>query len=690
MSRPRVLYFFPRCRLCRYKVEEGDDVVVVSADGYKTAPFAYHHGSSHVDRKWRRKIQCCSTLREDMGRHEPAIGCHSRCLTFLTKLEPSLEFRCDTPLWPYTEVIDKNSKPSGIDIIDASTKNNLHRLYDVRLPVKTSMRSFNVKGLLRSTGIFKPAFARTSQSSRSPMHRLYTTSLYWYDPPISEDERRLRVSTDLLCDLLRHKIGRDCKLPTEIWRMIAMYFSPYEYAIASLLWTAPYRGESAVVLSEDIWATYVWIDGVAYVSSLSYDPSPGAKPIFEAGSKRGKIAFYIMEDHLGIRQVHISSTPPVVDSSLDRSTWWRVHPVENMDDEFVFSSDGIKLQQLTTPSPGRDTKPRHIPTNCSWSEPLPLSELAALSLMRLNSRLGVPRFLPFAINEADCTGYTACWIVPRNLLDERGTALLHLHAHKRGEDQSFYKETANRGGDLVWTYMPMKSGERVDQIWCRHGNYSFDVTLALKTSMGRILTAGPFKTVDFTDSSSPWTCIAQLSTTGSSRLWLDGPHANGQSVTSIAGPMRSKHPKKTLPVHIMAASSFAYPVRAERSGTSFHSSASLENVEEIVLSRLQTSSRTWISGMLFHYENGDETAVGDFRLDAASRHIRVVKSSRLYLGMVESHVSGINIVSPNTGSLTWKSFPWSGSLHWWFTPTTCYVEHSKFPYVNGVIEVIGG
>ncbi|CAH0018845.1 unnamed protein product [Clonostachys rhizophaga] len=680
MSRPRVLYFFPRCRLCRYKVEDGDDAVVVSVDNYRTASFTYRYGASHVDRKWGRKIQCCSAPFEDMGRHEPAIGCHSKCLAFLTKLEPSLEFRSGMPLWHYTELVDKNSKPSGIDLIDASTKNNLERIYDVRQPTRASIHPFSVNGLLHSTGIF---FSGRIQSARSPTHRLYTTSIYWYDPPASEDERRLRVSTDMLCDLLRSTIGRDCKLPTEIWRMIAAHLSP-EYAITSL-WTAPYRGESTVVLSEDIWATHVWIDGAAYVSSLSRDPSPDAKQIFEADPRRESISFYIMEDHLGIRQVHISSTPPAVYNSSDRSVWWRVYSVEVMDNEFVFSSDGIKLQQLTMPSPERETKLQHIPTNCSWSEPLPRSELAVLTLMRLNSRLGVPRFLPFTINEADCTGYTACWIVPKN--SKRGAGLLYLHAHKLGEDQTFYQKTANRGGDLVWTYIPMKPGERVDQVWSRHGNYSFDVTFALKTSMGRILAAGPFKTLDFTDSSNPWTCIAQLSTTGPDRLWLDGPHADGQAVACIAGPMRSRYPKKPLPAHAIAASPFVKLA-------SFHSSASLEDVKEIVVSRLETSSRNWISGMLFRYENGDETAVGDFRLDATSQRIRVVKSSGLYLGLAKfpsrTYVSGIDIVSPDTGSLSWKTFPWSGSLHWWFTPKTCYVEHSELPYINGVIEAIDG
>uniref|UniRef100_A0A0B7KH90 Uncharacterized protein n=2 Tax=Bionectria ochroleuca TaxID=29856 RepID=A0A0B7KH90_BIOOC len=625
MYRPRVLYFSPRCRLCRYKVEDGDDAVVVSVDNYRTASFTYRYGTSHVDRKWGRTIQCCSAISGDMSRHEPAIGCHIKCLAFLTKLEPSLEFRSGMPLWLYTELMDKKSKPSGIDLTDASMKRNLERLYDVRQPARASIHPFSVKGLLHSTGIFRSIFTGRIQAVRSPVHRLYTTSIYWYEPPVSEDERRLRVSTDMLCDLLRNTIGRDGKLPTEIWRMIAAYLSR-EYAITSL-WTTPYRGESTVVLSEDIWATHVWVDGVAYVSSLSHDPSPDAKHIFEPGPKRENLSFYIMEDHLGIRQVHISSTPPAVYNSSDRSVWWRVHPVEDMDDQFVFSSDGIKLQQLTMPSPERDIKLRHIPTNCSWSEPLPRSELTVLSLMRLNSRLGVPRFLPFTINEADCTGYTACWIAPKN--SKRGAGLLHLHAHKPREDQSFYQKTANRGGDLVWTYMPMKSGERVDQVWTRHGNYSFDVTLALKTSMGRILAAGPFKTVDFTDSSSPWTCIAQLSTTGPDRLWLDCPHGNGQPFVCIAGPMRSKFPTKPLPVHTMAASPFAHLA-------SFHSSASLEDVKEIVVSRLETSSRKWISGMLFRYENGDATAVGDFRLDAGGQHIRVVKSSGLYLGMTKS------------------------------------------------------
>lgn len=74
-------------------------------------------------------------------------------------------------------------------------------------------------------------------------------------------------------------------------------------------------------------------------------------------------------------------------------------------------------------------------------------------------KLNAFRMVPLDLNAPDVVGYSACW----------SGKLMMLHAHKAGENLSFYKDLLAAYGRAVWIYLPMSSGERILEIWGRRG-----------------------------------------------------------------------------------------------------------------------------------------------------------------------------------------------------------------------------
>ena len=70
-----------------------------------------------------------------------------------------------------------------------------------------------------------------------------------------------------------------------------------------------------------------------------------------------------------------------------------------------------------------------------WPHPPQPSEVASLYFMNIASLRPGPllnnfQMLPFAINDPHITGYSVCW----------ASRLFRLHAHREGEDMSFYRD----------------------------------------------------------------------------------------------------------------------------------------------------------------------------------------------------------------------------------------------------------
>lgn len=112
-------------------------------------------------------------------------------------------------------------------------------------------------------------------------------------------------------------------------------------------------------------------------------------------------------------------------------------------------------------------------------------------------------------------------------------------------------------------------------------------------------------------------------------------------------------------------------------GYDFHTSASLENVAQVVLCKGTEQGKPRINGLLFRYKDGRETTLGRFRLDCAQPPLSFEESSKLYMGIgfhesaPAEHVAEVRLSAPkDRGGLKWKKFSakepiqWSWRLSW--------------------------
>lgn len=80
--------------------------------------------------------------------------------------------------------------------------------------------------------------------------------------------------------------------------------------------------------------------------------------------------------------------------------------------------------------------------------------------------------VPLSLNDPDVIGYSACW----------GKTLMTLHAHRAGENFSFYKDFSAAYPRAVWIHLPMSSGERISEIWGRRGKIHDHMGLLVRFS----------------------------------------------------------------------------------------------------------------------------------------------------------------------------------------------------------------
>ncbi|VUC38215.1 unnamed protein product [Clonostachys rosea] len=661
---PGTLCVFPRCRLCCYKFEEGDDAIIVTSDYRLSAPFKYWFDERHFDEELNRPIWCCSAAFGWIRADERAIACHKKCTDMFAHLQPSVAFeayiRQQDTLASMIDAGDENF--SGLTVDDASFKNNLHRLHEstVRATVDETSTAENPAA--------GPAGEIAEQEKmKRPEGRLLTSSIYWYEPPgEAEDTRRLERTKRLLAPALKKAMDGKDRLPLDIWARIAGDLV-HEYAICSLL-NLDYAGNSQVSLADNIYATYVTIDGRKYVSRLTNSPGANNKLVINVKHRSPNDGLYIMEDHLGIRKVHISQNPPKYDDPKDRTTWWRVYPIGTYDGMLEFSSDGIKLQKVLCDN---------LFKNCSWSEPLSPMDLADMSFLYVDWEMPVSRLLPVTLNEDDCTGYSICWTW--SATQRKKGAVLQIHAHRPGESLDFYNETVHDDEKLFWTYVPLNNGERVNELWRNRGRGYFDITFAFRTSLGRTLFVGPYSDSEF--QRNGWNCVVKPSRTEPDRIWVDYLTADGDTVTRIVGPKRKQDPDGLPPVHATFAPAPSFQSVHSGPDTLFYSAASLDEVTEIVPCRMNNSPISRITGLLFRYQNGFEATVGSFRLDCAGEPIKTTESWGLFLGI--SKLNGVRYVgevsvlpAEDQDGLWWEVYPWRGSVVWWFNRMESAIHHS--------------
>ncbi len=158
--------------------------------------------------------------------------------------------------------------------------------------------------------------------------KFLATTNYSFRPPILEERRRKDRTLRILMERLKASWAK--RLPDELCRIIAG-FLVRECAVITAQELANEDGEidSVVDLSHDVYVHYVMIDGIRYIRSLRNSSRSATKPgetlLLGAQTARNIRNIYIGEDHLGIREVRLSSSSTIESKSDLRiaGLWWK-------------------------------------------------------------------------------------------------------------------------------------------------------------------------------------------------------------------------------------------------------------------------------------------------------------------------------------------------------------------------------
>ncbi|RMJ07833.1 hypothetical protein CDV36_012563 [Fusarium kuroshium] len=507
---------------------------------------------------------------------------------------------------------------------------------------------------------------------------------YSYEPPKSDERRRRELVRFRLQQALKRNLGR---LPTEVWDFVAKNLV-CEFATVAIPVVEP-KTVFTIDPLEAVWAKYVEIDGVKYVRSVSNHQNSGGRLLWDKPKSPTGHVVYISEDHLGINE--ITNSPEVTQSAQNRvPTWWRTIPVDGSS-TIDFKTDGVKLRSFSAAPLLQDVK---------WPYPMTPDEMNDMSLYYTMLDREA-KLLPVDINAPDTIGYSVGW----------NYGCIYLHAHRRGESLDFYHEldareteteskSATESGDeshgsrvarmaeesgLEWRYHPLNEGEAITQVWIRQpqelpeddedfNNSPYgprylwcdsphDVAIGLITNQSRTLVAGMH--CDIPQDRFPWRCIAKSSTASPMRIFfsysLDG-------INLFAAPKSDTNEEEPIPVDLYEEE----PDNFYLFGYDFHTSASLENVSQVVACKGTDEGRPRVNGLLFRYKDGTETTIGRFRLDCAQPPLTFDESSVLYLGIgrcespgPDEHVVEVRLSAPkDSAGLKWKKFSAKEPIQW--------------------------
>ncbi|KAK4041709.1 hypothetical protein C8A01DRAFT_14573 [Parachaetomium inaequale] len=315
-----------------------------------------------------------------------------------------------------------------------------------------------------------PAFGYHAEclafASSTPSAAYLRATGYAFEPmPWQDRQRQHRIK-----HLLAGRLGAMYPaLPAEVWLMVARHLvRPCAITTTETLWAARESYDCCVDMSKDVWARYVHIDGIRYLAALSnHQKGAGIHSckLVDAGSVSQSTMLYILQDHLGVRQLVLigpnASVKLPSSNTAKPGPWWRVS--SKCPERLEGKSDGLKLRSIGPPTLLAFIEQPYM----LWPLPLQPSDIESLGFTSLaplkpDRPLEQSQMLPFTLNDPQVTGYSACW----------SNRLLRLHAHRDGEDMSFYQDLDCIAEQPTWIYIPNEPGELVTDIWFRHAeNY---------------------------------------------------------------------------------------------------------------------------------------------------------------------------------------------------------------------------
>jgi hypothetical protein len=317
-----------------------------------------------MDKALNAEIVCTSSADKADGDHQLGTGCHLACLYFANKLDPRHAVR-EAQISTNITQFDHALPLSGTTVTKAAYKSDLFLVYSPKkqqvTEISSKLQTLNINSKRQrfdshAKEMFMKAKLLLHPNKGKPMSRLFAASLYTYEPPASEEKRRLLHIRSQLAMHLSKRFKSRVSLPLDIWKSIADHLVS-EFAICSML-GLPFRDSTEVSTTKDIWATHVKIDGISYVSKLANKRGHGAKLALRAVDMAFEHPLYILEDHLGIREMISSAQPPAHKAGM--SAWWRVVPLEV----------GEKISFATDVS----SSPKQSSYDCESNVPLPVAQ----------------------------------------------------------------------------------------------------------------------------------------------------------------------------------------------------------------------------------------------------------------------------------------------------------------------------
>ncbi|KAI8625595.1 hypothetical protein F5Y19DRAFT_489415 [Xylariaceae sp. FL1651] len=305
-----------------------------------------------------------------------------------------------------------------------------------------------------------------------PIPELFNATAYAYSPSPGEDLRRLRWMRRRLITIIHIFLSKS--LSYEVCDIIARYLL-LEYALQIISeFCQSAASDFFVDLSKPVWACYASLDGLAYIISLTNNPTlDNTKPILQPDAPIKTI--YVAEDHLGVREVHFAIPTP---DCHRPGLWWRTVRVHRT--TLFGETDGFKLRRVYDTRAGRAIST--FGSDVLWATPRVFTKRLRFSNIRIQTMLKKSaeplRMTPFRLEEGN-------W------------DLLALKAHTSREDLSYYKYVAVNNPKALWVYIPIRLHERITEIWrCfsiyRSGKYSDNAALILVTNIGRTYFIGQY------------------------------------------------------------------------------------------------------------------------------------------------------------------------------------------------------
>ncbi|KAL7920905.1 hypothetical protein ACQKWADRAFT_321816 [Trichoderma austrokoningii] len=345
-----------------------------------------------------------------------------------------------------------------------------------------------------------------------------------------------------------------------------------------------------VKTSSRIWATYVTLHGETYVSALRNNG--GDELVYDPGLKSTEDVIYVGRGPLGVKKIVVACSTETVEMENHPLDWWQVLPLVE-DSVLHFEFDGLKLRNIRE-AEGADCRP------ALWSAPFHRRDLVRFIVSHSSKP---SRFNRLKVNDSETTGYSVAWN-PFHLA-------LQIVRHTATDDLSCYAELPQ---DMTtWLHFPMRRGELLKEIWRREHTHCCrtEIDLVLLTTAGRVHVLGKHPMPGHT---YIHTQIAAFQSEPD-YLYVDDSAGIRELALNPAVP-QNDDPTGSLGLPVPMSQ---YP-RAASGESFFYTFASLDGLESLE----PCTVNGIITGLLLHYGDGSQAAVGQVRLDrlGEKRHVR--------------------------------------------------------------------